>query len=102
MAIAVGVEPVLYVFLEGRGPSLCTAHFTTARSPWLVGMTLAPHRHQPRPARIARRVVNLPMIHLEKRGNELNEPVHHLLQLRRVTAESPFLNGDWAMLFRNS
>ena len=53
-----------------------------------VGMALDSHHHEPRPMRIARRVVNLPVIHLEVRRNELNEPVHHLLQLRRVPPES--------------
>src|SRR5208282_1222880 len=45
------------------------------------------HHHEPWPMCIARRVVNLSVIHLEERGNELDEPVHHLLQFRRVTSE---------------
>src|ERR1022692_1966353 len=53
-----------------------------------VGMALDSHHHQSWPMRVARQVVNFPAIHLEERGNELNEPVRHLLQLRRVPPES--------------
>jgi len=52
-----------------------------------VGVPLHSHHHEPWPMRIARRVVNLSVIHLEERGNELDEPVHQLLQFRRVTSE---------------
>src|SRR5208337_1263092 len=52
-----------------------------------VGTPLHSHHYEPRPMRIARRVVNLSVIHLEKRGNELDEMVQHLLQVRRVTSE---------------
>src|SRR5208283_3896117 len=53
-----------------------------------VGLALDSNHQKTWAMCVAGRVVNFPVIHCKERGSDLDKPVHHFFQFRRVASES--------------